>query len=309
MTSTSPLRRILAATLAALVAAAALPGGGALLDPNPAHAEPSPEDLFQEGVRFFRDGRYNQAMALFRKVFERDPNPFVLFNIGRCYEELGELEDAEKYYQRSVGLEGLPREAKVDALQRLERLQSQLKRRAEERRVRGEALMRIDRGVFAARAAADRSPVTSTPTPQPAASNGPGWGTWTGIGLITLGIAGLGVGGVFYSDVEDNLDRQRDLSTVYIEDGNEAIRTMNPAKARNAQQAGAEVNALADTIEDDQLLSAAFFTAGGVLLLGGVTLIAIDLLSEDTPRPADAPPAASWRLNLAPGSVMLQGEF
>lgn len=257
--------------------------------------------LFQRAVGLFRDKSYREAIAVFRQVFERDPNPFVLFNIGRCYEELGELEDAAKYYQRSVGLEGLPREAKVDALMRLEHMEETLKVRVSEREARAEALKRIDRGVFAARAASSQG-FSGPVGPEPDDGAGPGWPTWLGGGLLGLGVVSLTLGGIVYADVESGLDRQKELSAQYVATGNDALRTKDADKARAAQGKASEVNALADEIEASQRWSAGLFTAGGIFLISGLALVTFDLvLSPEAPPAGEG--AASWRLELAPTGV------
>jgi len=248
----------------------AVPVGG--LGIEQVQAEQPPEELFGQAVGLFQGGQYREAIAIFRKVFEKDPNPFVLFNIGRCYQELGELEDAARYYQRSVSLEGLPREAKVDALMRLENLEDVLKERSVMRAARTEAHVRVDRGLFVAARSLGDGPVTSS------GSSGDHVWTWVGAGIAAVGLGVTVGGGVVYSDVESNLDRQSELAEIYRTTGNDALRTDDAAKARTARQAATEVNALADTIEGDQLLSGVLFTVGGALVVGGATLIVLDQL-------------------------------
>ncbi len=116
-------RNACAATLPLILAA--LISTIAPLAASEAHAQDAsapiadPGLLFETGVELYRSGQYALAIEVFRQVFELDPNPFVLFNIGRCHEELGQLKEAVRYYKQALLLDGLTLEAKAEAIKRL----------------------------------------------------------------------------------------------------------------------------------------------------------------------------------------------
>ncbi|MEO1267834.1 MAG: tetratricopeptide repeat protein, partial [Myxococcota bacterium] len=146
--------------------------------------------LFKKGVELFRQERYVEARDVFRRVFELDPNPFVIFNIGRCYEELGELEEAVRYYDRSLKLEGLPEQAKVEAIKRIENLEPLIQAIKTRRTAVAEAAIRVDRSFYVAQNDARKS----NPLTQPVPAESRTAVTWIGVGTASLGLLALGAG-------------------------------------------------------------------------------------------------------------------
>jgi hypothetical protein len=69
---------------------------------------------FIEGSKSFSDGRYRQAIDQFRHAFDIVRSPEILFNIGRCHEELGEFEEA--IYNYEMYLRFFPRGEDSDAV-------------------------------------------------------------------------------------------------------------------------------------------------------------------------------------------------
>ena len=59
------------------------------------------------------------AVDLFEQAYAIDPQPNYLFNIGRVYEEKGDLKKAVEYYQRFVQEPGVQIESRDRAAQRL----------------------------------------------------------------------------------------------------------------------------------------------------------------------------------------------
>lgn len=57
----------------------------------------SPQD---EGTRLFEAGRYEEAIAEFRKAYELEARPTLLLQIGRAYQRLGQRETALYFFQR-----------------------------------------------------------------------------------------------------------------------------------------------------------------------------------------------------------------
>lgn len=85
------------------------------------------DQLSQEAIIKFQAKDYQGAVDLFNQAYSTDPNPNYLFNIGRVYEESGDIENAAEYYQQFVQAPGVELEARAFAVKRLEVLQQILK--------------------------------------------------------------------------------------------------------------------------------------------------------------------------------------
>ncbi len=64
----------------------------------------SPSALVKEGERLYKVGKYREAAEVLKKAQEAQPNPLVIYNIGRAYQRAGELREALSYYQQYVAL-------------------------------------------------------------------------------------------------------------------------------------------------------------------------------------------------------------
>ncbi|MCX4242065.1 tetratricopeptide repeat protein [Paraliomyxa miuraensis] len=94
-----------------------------------AHAigpEGDPEELSAQAVERFQAKDYDGAVSLFQQAYAIDPQPNYLFNIGRVYEEKGDLENAVVYYQKFVGQSGVDLESRQAATERLKVLREAL---------------------------------------------------------------------------------------------------------------------------------------------------------------------------------------
>ena len=78
-----------------------------------------PEELSAQAVERFEAKDYDGAVELFEQAYAVDPQPNYLFNIGRVYEEKGDLEKAVEFYQRFVGQSGVDLESRQAATERL----------------------------------------------------------------------------------------------------------------------------------------------------------------------------------------------
>jgi tetratricopeptide (TPR) repeat protein len=76
-------------------------------------------DLSAQAIDRFKAKDYDAAARLFDEAYKLDPNPNYLFNIGRVYEEKGDIRNAVDYYQRFVKEPGVELESRELALQRL----------------------------------------------------------------------------------------------------------------------------------------------------------------------------------------------
>ena len=93
------------AALACLTTCLALPGAAA--------AEPAPNEaaapLDELGKKAYREKRFDDAAAAFEAAYEADPLPKFLYNLGRCYEKLGDPDKAVREL-------GFPQTSARDAL-------------------------------------------------------------------------------------------------------------------------------------------------------------------------------------------------
>lgn len=91
-----------------------------------APSEASQLDHSQKAIDAFERGDYEEAVENFELAFESDGNPNNLFNIGRVYEEAGNLEAAVDYYKRFLEQPGVPLDYRKSALERIEVLERTL---------------------------------------------------------------------------------------------------------------------------------------------------------------------------------------
>jgi hypothetical protein len=107
------------------VGAAAVLSGGALASP-PAWASEDMERarlLDQQGVRAYKEERYNDAIRFFEEAFHIGGPPSELWNIARCHLRLDDPEDAAKEIERYLGQSGLSLEDHAEATQQLHEIQ------------------------------------------------------------------------------------------------------------------------------------------------------------------------------------------
>ena len=96
------------ATLAIFLFGLATPAIQATQMPSASADEPTTDraqSLFQKGARQFKRGEFQQAAATFTRAYELDPHSAIMFNIGRAYEEAGNLIKALESYRLAVGLD------------------------------------------------------------------------------------------------------------------------------------------------------------------------------------------------------------
>lgn len=114
---------------------------GLALGPRPAFASaPETSSPFKEqvdalnaqAVEKFQAKQYDEAAALFEQAYDLQPEPNYLFNIGRIYEESGNLAKSVEYYERFVKEPGVPLEARERGLERLRVLRAILEETAPE---------------------------------------------------------------------------------------------------------------------------------------------------------------------------------
>jgi len=128
---------------------------------------------FDRGEKLFALGKFDLALDEYQKAFDAKPIPDFLFNIGQCYRNLGDLEQAVFSFKKYLKLEpDAPNKDAVDKL--IDELDEQIAKQ------NGQKLV--------------ERPSPPGPEPPTAAEESPfykKWWFWTGVAAI--GIAG-GVG-------------------------------------------------------------------------------------------------------------------
>ncbi len=231
--------------LSVLICAVTLALGGPLAaqeeDPDVARVEA----LSQEGAEAFQAGRYRDAIVRFKEAYALVPVANLLYNIALSYERIGDGDAAITYYEKFIVADDADPEVRGVALGRLKDLG---------RARRAEVVEPIG----------PDKPVEPTGPNNGGAETGGGngqnsdsSGTWTTVGIITagVGVALVGTGVVFgqvSSSEQDNFDGSLD------------------ANEKALSRSAAEKNALTADI---------LFGAGGLAIVGGITMIILDATS------------------------------
>lgn len=81
------------------------------------------KELFGWGQKLYKQARYAEAIAKFEEAYEVRPHPVIYFNIGKCYEQLGETAKALRSYRDYLRLspDASDKETVSDAIANLER--------------------------------------------------------------------------------------------------------------------------------------------------------------------------------------------
>ncbi len=95
-----------------------------------AKSAPPPDDdtqaakkYFQWAQNLYKQARYAEAIGKFEEAYRLKPHPTIFFNIGRCYEQLGDINKALKNYREYLRIapDAKDRELVTDAIANLER--------------------------------------------------------------------------------------------------------------------------------------------------------------------------------------------
>jgi tetratricopeptide (TPR) repeat protein len=213
------------------------------IDQAPA-AQPTAADLSAQAIDRFKAKDYDAAVRLFEEAYALDKVPNYLFNIGRVYEEKGDIRAAVDYYQRFVKEPGVEIEARDLALQRL----------------------RVLKGILQETDPADKpAPTEPAPTPAPVAEGpkpepqpqpaapDPKWRTMKIAGASLLGVGGgaVIVGGILGGLA---LSKQSQLDATHDFDARQTLK-----------QSGERLALATDVL----------IIGGAVVALTGVVLLAV----------------------------------
>lgn len=92
-------RPVAIVVLAVMGIAVAAGSSRPLMAQTPRSPEERASDLASQGVTLFKEGRYRDALMRFLDSYAHAKIPVVIWNIGRCYEELGDLGSALRYFE------------------------------------------------------------------------------------------------------------------------------------------------------------------------------------------------------------------
>jgi tetratricopeptide (TPR) repeat protein len=176
----------------------------ALLIAHTAHAEnrAKARDAYRSGLQHYDLTEYAEALNAFKEAYRNFEDPAILFNIGQCYRQLGDKEQATRFYRNY--LNKVPNAANRDEVRELiARLDKML---SEERVSRAAPPL----GVEPAPSKPEPEPAKPEPAPAPAPTATPvvvvapppppppvykRWWLWTIVGVAAVGVGvGLGVG-------------------------------------------------------------------------------------------------------------------
>lgn len=216
--------------------------------------------LSDQAISKFKAKDYDGAVELFQKAYDIDPQPNYLFNIGRVYEEAGNLENAVEFYARFVKQPGVDLDSRGVALDRLKVLRAiveeteekQPKEKPPEEEQPEETQPEAD-------PVPPPDPVDQDAERKRKTMRGAGFGL-VGVGAAAL-IGGAVVGGLAQSD------------------NNNAGEAATPADAEDLL-ASSKTKALTADI---------LYGVGGALLLTGVVLVAVGFSKPKSKRVAFSP--------------------
>ncbi len=77
------------------------------------------ESMYRLAVAEFKKGNYPVALDKLLEVQKLDPNPIILYNIARSYEEMEQMADAAEYFQRAAAHPDLPQPLQAEVGKRL----------------------------------------------------------------------------------------------------------------------------------------------------------------------------------------------
>ena len=249
--------------------------GVAGLSPSVALATPyavaAPQEevdaIVAQAVEKFQAKEYEEAAALFEQAYEMSPEPNYLFNIGRVYEQAGNLEKAVEFYARFVKEPEVELGAREVALERLRVLRGVIEETTEkppdEDPPPDDGL-----GDPTEDTTQDGTPTDDTTDDEPKKPNGM---RIAGFVLLGVGAAAVGVGGGLGGVA---LGHENDLNTL------NTLETRDDAVTKGRRTA---------------LIADVLFGVGGAMLVTGVVLVAVSYAGKNKSRRAAVAPTLTRR--------------
>lgn len=91
--------------------------------PRVAHAKPTVEELSQKGAEAYQEKDFASAISFFKKAYEEEEVPNLLFNIAKCYEKQKDWDQAIEYYQKFVIAPDVEKEYRKAALEKIKKIE------------------------------------------------------------------------------------------------------------------------------------------------------------------------------------------
>ncbi|MBN1866691.1 tetratricopeptide repeat protein [Candidatus Sumerlaeota bacterium] len=104
-TTFGKLRIVLAAALAVAALTTALGGCRTFAPPTPEELRGRAADKFEEGTRYEDRREYTRAIRCYQEALSLAPRPLILYELGHCYAEIGDLNRAEEYLNRALEMQ------------------------------------------------------------------------------------------------------------------------------------------------------------------------------------------------------------
>jgi hypothetical protein len=237
---------------------------------DPARAARTAE-LNEAGARLYRERSYHRAIEKFVEAYATDRDPNLLYNIARCYEELGDTRSAIEKYTAYINAPGADAAGRLRAEQSLRALLELQKRGAP-------APKEVPAGSPDVK---EQVTETSSSEAPAAASSGAGVLAWSALGAGAL-VTALG-GAAFYLGMRDH-DRITD-SPDYGNPG--TVDPLTMAEARDLASSG----------DTKKLGGAIALGVGGALLATSAVLFLLPRRSSE-----ERAPASGFAFGWAPGA-------
>ncbi len=219
------------------------------------------EAIVAQAVEKFQAKEYEEAGALFEQAYEVSPEPNYLFNIGRVYEQAGNLEKAVEFYGRFVKLPEVDLGAREVALDRLRVLRGVLEEtKPKEDPVEPPADDPTDPPV---------EPDPPADDPDDDGPKKPDGMRIAGFVLLGVGVGAVGTGGAFGGLA---LQRESDLNTL------NTLETRDDAVDKGKRNA---------------LIADVMFGVGGAMVVTGVVLVALSYSKKRRGQRASVAPTMS----------------
>jgi len=177
--------------------------------------------LASEGVVAFEAGEFERALELLTEAYALNPKPNLVFNIGRIHEELGQLEEASKFYTEFLTLPGVDLETRGFAAERLEVIRRVLAQAQSDAEAKDGENSDVPPPVLANTPSDTDTPTTVRKGPPKLRIAGAALAATGGAALITAAILG-GISASRVSSAEDE---------ALVEDQNELIDSAKPLAA------------------------------------------------------------------------------
>jgi hypothetical protein len=238
--------------------------------------------LNEEGAALYAARDYRRAIEKFIQAYAVDTDPNLLFNIARCYEELGEFDAAIEKYETFLNTPGADTRGRQRARESLDALRA----------------ARTQAGTAPAASAEARAPEPAAPAAPPAPASDEREAASSALPWLTLGGAALfaAVGTTFY--ILGAGDHAQVTDARGYGDTN-VVAAMTRREADDLVSSG----------DTKKLVGGVSFGLAGALAATYVVL----LISADDESPAEPAPGASLGFSVSPSpdgtSVLVQGSF